>query len=72
VGGLLFVIDYGGVSSGLSERAASSFRVATWKTAVIALLVVPAALWFGIGGLRAANARPAGGEGTSGSLVVGQ
>lgn len=72
VGGLLFLVDYNGVSSGLSERAASAFRVATWKTALIALLVVPAALWFGIGGLRAASARPADGEGTSGSLVVGQ
>lgn len=75
VGGILFLVDFGNLSSGLSERIGPSFRVATWKTAIIVALILPVATWFGIGGLRAARSavQRAGSQGSSGAgLVVGQ
>lgn len=73
VGGIMFLVDFGGLSSGLSERVGPSFRVATWKTTIIVALIIPAALWFGIGGFRVARSAGAGPQGSSSSgLVVGQ
>jgi len=70
IGGLIFVLDYNGLAGGLSERAAAGFRVATWKTALIVLLLIPAAIWFGIGGLRAAGTD--GAPDSSGDLIIGR
>jgi hypothetical protein len=72
VGGLMFLVDYSGIAGGLDERAAGSFRVATWKTAMIVLLLLPAAIWLGIGGLRAARGAAVRVHDRNENLVVGQ
>ncbi|HEX6645478.1 MAG TPA: hypothetical protein VF037_12425 [Gemmatimonadales bacterium] len=72
VGGLMFLVDYSGIAGGLDERAAGSFRVATWKTALIVLLLLPAAIWLGIGGLRASRGGSAPVQDRNANLVVGQ
>ena len=72
VGVLLFLVDFGGIAKGLGEASAPTFRAATWKAVVLALLLLPVAVWFGVGGLRAARSTPGEAGGGSGNLVVGQ
>lgn len=74
VGGVTFLMDFGKVTAGLGEEASRSFRVATWKTLFIVLLALPAALWFGISGFRAARGTTVldGSQGSGSGLVVGQ
>lgn len=74
VGGVTFLMDSGRVTSNLSAEASRSFRVATWKTIVVVLCALPAAVWFGITGLRAARSASVLDEsqGSGSGLVVGQ
>ena len=72
LGAVLFVVDFSGISSGLGERSAPGFTVATWKTVAIAVLLLPAAAWFGVEGLRVSGRAPAQVQGDRGNLVVGQ
>ena len=56
VGGVTFLVDFGGISAKLSERVTPAFHAATVKTAVIALLAAVASIWLGLGGWRVARA----------------
>jgi|SRR5688572_3649480 hypothetical protein len=74
IGGTTFLLDSGKVTANLGAEASRSFRVATWKTIVVVLCALPAAVWFGISGLRAArSASPLDeSQGSGSGLVVGQ
>jgi hypothetical protein len=74
IGGVTFLMDSGKVTSNLGAEASRSFRVATWKTIVVVLCALPAAVWFGISGLRAARGTSVldGSQGSGSGLVVGQ
>ena len=74
IGGTTFLLDSGQVTANLGAEASRSFRVATWKTIVVVLCALPAAVWFGISGLRAARSASALDEsqGSGSGLVVGQ
>ena len=74
VGGVTFLMDSGKVTADLGPEALRSFRVATWKTIVVVLCALPAAVWFGITGLRAARGAAVLDESQGGGsgLVVGQ
>ncbi len=72
IGGVAFLVDFGGISAKLSERVTPAFHAATVKTAVIAVLAAVASVWLGLGGLRVAReARVEGNENRSAGLVVG-
>jgi hypothetical protein len=73
LGGVTFLVDFGGISAKLSERVTPAFHAATVKTTVIALLAAVASVWLGLSGWRVA--RKAGAEGSedrSAGLVVGR
>ena len=74
VGGVTFLLDSGKVTANLGAEASRSFRVATWKTIVVVLCALPAAIWFGITGLRAVRGAAVleESEGSGSGLVVGQ
>ncbi len=72
IGGVAFLVDFGGIAAKLSERVTPAFRAATVKTTVIAVLAALASCWLGLGGWRAARAAGAGAnDGRSAGLVVG-
>lgn len=72
VGGVTFLADFGSLLPTLGERVTPAFRAATTKTVVIALLAAAAAVWLGVGGLRAArDGRSSGPADKSADLVVG-
>jgi hypothetical protein len=72
----VFLFDYAVLAKDIDPRVAAGFRVATWKTVGTMLIAIPALLWFGIGGWRAAR-DGGGGDGLdaprkrSSDLVVG-
>lgn len=74
VGGILFLVDFNALAPGLNTGVTGAFKVATWKTILIVLFMLPAAFWFGFGGLRAARGVKAvsASQNTDGNLVVGQ
>jgi hypothetical protein len=71
VGGVAFLVDFGGISAKLSERVTPAFHAATVKTTVIALLAALASVWLGLGGLRVARAGAVVSDDKAAGLVVG-
>ena len=71
---LAFLIDYMSLRSTVEAPLRLTFAVATTKAVIQALLVIPAALALGLGGLKSLTTSGGGTarSGRRGSLVVGQ
>lgn len=73
IGGVTFLVDFGGISAKLSERVTPAFHAATVKAIVIVLLATVASVWLGLSGWRVARDAGAQDSGDrSAGLVVGQ
>ena len=69
---LAFILDYMALKATVEAPLRLTFAVATTKAVIQTLLVVPAATWLGLGGLKSLASGGTGQIGSRGSLVVGQ